>query len=1597
LKSKIKKAGQHLNKLHIIIVAVIVGGIGSYLLFRSDAAVRQVKLPDVQGLNEETEIASNKILVKVKKSSLSKLKQDSKFKAEDSGIGSLNESARRSKAQKIEPVVPVKKGKARAAEKDQIYSWYSVTLNEKQQKVKIKDERSKSVKIALDIYRNDPNVEAVEPSVQMKISAVPNDPYYSLAGSWGQTYDDLWGLKKINAPAAWDVTTGSSSVVVADIDTGVDRNHPDIAQNMWVNTGEVQNNNIDDDGNGYVDDYYGWDFANYDNDPMDDNGHGTHTVGTIAASGNNSQGVVGVSWQAKIMALKFLDSSGSGYSEGGAGALIYAADNGARISSNSWGGGESQIVRDAVSYAHARNMVVVAAAGNNNSNSSFGTPSGAHGAINVAASGVNDQKACFSNWGEVIDVAAPGGDSDATWCGGQSEHILSLKSTVADEYFPNVDGEGRYTIARGTSMAAPHVSGLAVLILAKYPNATNEQVRQMIRVGADDLGEAGVDNNFGSGRINAARSISINPTSIPNAYISSPASGATTSSSNLEVIGTASGPGFASYKLELARINKSTRIVEPGDWTLVRESTSQVNSTVLGVINAASLSDGRYSIRLTVTDGQGKKYIHTSTQINLDNYDLQINLPLYKAAKAINNIEGFAATKNGVVFSRYKIEWGLGAEPTTWGTAGITLANNGQNQVLPGEDRLGGILGTIDTRNMANYQVISIKISLITNTGAEISEVSTVEIDNKLVAGWPKSFCVTAPDEANTYNYCGEERLGLSTLADITGDAAKEVVLTNANNRKVYAYNGSGVLLAGFPFSIPAVNETYADMYTPIFVNADDLNADGKQELILGAKTGVDSFGVFIINGDGTAYGGWESPTLLTSQNNLFGGAVTPAIADINNDGKKDVIVFDRPEIINDYNGDFAGVSRLNVYNLDGSQVAGFPKTFSHSPIPYNNTSNDPDYVFLISPQPYFAPPVVSDINNDGKNEIIWTISDQVFAFDNEGEVLPNWPVTVPRDDRYDSPAFANRKPVIAKFSGSSQNKSILVQAHYAEDWSATDKLYAYNFDGSIVSGWPVDVGWQYGGVLTGPATYDLNNDSVDEVVTFADSTGSSGRPMILRADGSKDQEFSDNYLNSGLPWPSEANPVIVDSNGDNTSEIGIIGLAHGPFDGVGLARPNGQKYWSTSSFFQNLGDRFNSAKTLYPSQTAAGNINTNSNLEFIQAVDIGNNQDWYGTDYNTSSIFVWRLPNPVNAANTKSWPQYGLNASLTSNLERNPDVEAPTIDIPGLANGQQVTGSVNVTPILSDNRAVARVEYWVDPVLFGGTSAAGAINKPEAPFDFAWDTTQLENGTRTLLVIVYDLAGNASAEFINVEVKNGDTTPPAKPTNLTATAISYSQVRLNWTPATDNVGIANNVVVRDEAVVAIIGNESTYTDTTATASTSYTYKIIAIDPSGNFSPWSDPVSVTTPAVPDTTKPSIPQTVKATAVSAGQINVTWQKSTDNVAIKNYDVYRGTTKIATVTTNSFGDTKVFGSTSYSYYVVARDTSNNVISKATVTITDNGVKHIYTAGTNGVYVIPGVPPKTYSSVKYSKSGYTSKTISITVPTGQFVTKNVNLSPL
>ncbi|MBI3996910.1 MAG: S8 family serine peptidase [Candidatus Omnitrophica bacterium] len=453
------------------------------------------------------------------------------------------------------------------------------------------------------LYRADPHVEYAEPNYRRQIALVPNDPYYSSSGSWGQPYADLWGLKKLRTAQAWDTAQGEG-IVVAVVDTGTDYTHDDLAANIWTNPQEVPANGVDDDANGYVDDVRGWDFVSDENDPLDDHGHGTHVAGTIAAVGENHAGIIGVAWRSHIMSLKGLDAWGVGWDSWLANALFYAARNGADVINNSWGGwGQSALLEDAVRYAHGVGAVVIAAAGNSDSDVSGFMPANLADVITVAASDQNDGKCDFSNFGVKVDVAAPGcGTASAPPGVEPARNILSLAATTCQAVMcdPSLRvGEG-YLRQMGTSMAAPHAAGVAALVLSNHPAFSNEEVRQVLRASANDVGASGFDTASGYGRLNAFRALQTS--SVCVARITAPRSNDLKRREAIDVRGTASCPSFARYDIEDAPS-------PTGPWNARGFSgTVQVFDGLLASWTPPEASAATYYVRLTVTDPAGRAF-----------------------------------------------------------------------------------------------------------------------------------------------------------------------------------------------------------------------------------------------------------------------------------------------------------------------------------------------------------------------------------------------------------------------------------------------------------------------------------------------------------------------------------------------------------------------------------------------------------------------------------------------------------------------------------------------------------------------------------------------------------------------------------------------------------------------------------------------------------------------------------------------------------------------------------------------------------------------------------------------------------------------------
>ena len=974
----------------------------------------------------------------------------------------------------------------------------------------------------------DPNVEYAQPNHLISLSFTPNDPFFSSAGSWGQPYEDLWALRHINMESAWDIS-GGNGVIIAVVDTGLDYNHGDIAANVWNNVGDIPGNGIDDDGNGFVDDVRGWDFANPGNDPIDLNGHGTHVAGTIAALGDNNVGVVGVAFQAQIMPVKGLNDDGNGLSSDLANALIYAAENGADIINNSWACSgpcpSNPVVEDAVRFAYGLGVASIFAAGNNSADVVDFSPQNMPETIVVSAVTKTDTSASFTNFGQDIDVSAPGAATDSSPPSFDPfRAILSLKSADAK---PNFTGNGQLVVSTdyvrqaGTSMAAPHVSGLAGLILAQDPSLSVEQVRQVLRHSGDDIGAVGYDTDLGYGRINALSALS-EPTPL-EALITQPTFQVISDATTVEVRGLANGPGFENWTLEFASE------LTPTAWNLITTSGSAV-TTFNGLLtnwDISGISDSTYILRLTVQNLSGAAFVDRQV-ITIDKVFItdppEDTMDFFRSGENVL-IQG---TVNSANFSSYTVEIFDGATPVT--DAAITLENGGVQPVI------NGLIATWDTNSIAAGHYRIVLIVTLTDSSTIVEE-TTVVVDPTLHPGWPINFgqitfgsfafalvdhlivadinndstediLIGFGDSVKILNHDGQDITGwpqlittvISTdtiqvspvVGDVNGDSFPDVVAVT-NNGVLYVWNSDGSMMPGFPKS---------SIGGALFRLAlGDLDGNGSEEILIANGNSLGSVSVF--DGLGNSFPGWP----LT----LSGGALyAPAVADVDGDGTKEIAVIEA-----------TGPSRLFLIRSNGSVMPGWPREIN--PALANNFSGSSYAVF-------------GDLDGDVDLEIIVGGNDgNVNAFHHDGTTVPGWPVF--------TKATELNSPTAADLNGDGSHEVIIGTDEILEGTFQNNYLYVIQGDGTILPGWPVSVAGATSFGFGPTASADVDDDgNVDLIVSKPELDFSSGLRYGLTIYSQNGTELA------GFPRPTADNGAfsfgsvgIADIDGDGLLEIAWV------------------------------------------------------------------------------------------------------------------------------------------------------------------------------------------------------------------------------------------------------------------------------------------------------------------------------------------------------------------------------------------------------------------------------------------------------------------------
>jgi subtilisin family serine protease len=386
-------------------------------------------------------------------------------------------------------------------------------------------------------------VEFCEPDFVRFASHIPNDTLYS----------QQWDMTLIGMPAFWDLEKGEPEVIVAVLDTGIDLDHPDLVNQLWINADEIPGDGLDNDGNGYADDRNGYDFAGNGwlplegaHDPIPEDayvGHGTHVSGTIAAQQDNATGISGEAPGTKLMAVRVLGGLlGTGYSSDICEGIIYATDNGASVINMSLGGGSSSLAEyNALKYAWDHNVFIAAASGNEgNSGNPLSYPACYVFTMSVGATDSGDIIAPFSTYNEFVEVCAPG---------------VTILSTVPG---------GGYESAMwsGTSMATPHVAGLAALLYSTYSGIQNWQVRAMLQAGIVDCGTAGWDKYYGYGRVNVAQLL-LTPTPSPDELqILTPPNGAGFRPVSLVALLWTPVTGAAKYRITAALPGGGTKVIQ---------------------------------------------------------------------------------------------------------------------------------------------------------------------------------------------------------------------------------------------------------------------------------------------------------------------------------------------------------------------------------------------------------------------------------------------------------------------------------------------------------------------------------------------------------------------------------------------------------------------------------------------------------------------------------------------------------------------------------------------------------------------------------------------------------------------------------------------------------------------------------------------------------------------------------------------------------------------------------------------------------------------------------------------------------------------------
>lgn len=1007
-----------------------------------------------------------------------------------------------------------------------------------------------------------PGLRRVEPDYKIELFEWPTDSLFSHQWYLNNTGQEFYAIERNSGPfndilylkrgkvgedigladIYLNTPADKTEVLVAVIDTGIDYEHPDLAENLYVNRFEIPDNGIDDDHNGLVDDYHGWDFAGDtitvlevtgDNDATDGIGHGTHVSGLVAAV-NNNFGIAGYPGSVKVLPIKIFPN---GFQSVASAAIIYAADMGADVINMSWGFPfESGILREVLQYAQSRGVVLIAAAGNfGDSRRLF--PAAYDETFTVGATNSDGYMTPFSSYGPSLDISAPG------------RNILSLRASGTDLYAPGEAGiriiDENYILADGTSMSAPIVAGAAGLLKSFNPGLSPNQITEALMQTADDLIDPwnegdffpGYDTLSGWGRLNIGRAL--NSVLQPSAYLTHPVNNANVFDDvlvGIKTTGQYDGP--LDLYLGVGEINK--------EWDFLFHVDAAIESDSFYLWKPDHPS-GYYSFKLVSNAGEDRvNFRHIRSDTALITYPLE--------GDEIKNLVSIVGSSYGAVYDSmtlsYRVEnkaeyvriygsaryyfneiiydWALFTVPK--GEVFLRLDAYFEGTMLSDSVRLTVVTSMREgfPIDLGSYASFSPGVADITGNGIKEIVVGSqkglfaFDASGQLLPGWPvlseydmrslpafddvdgdgiNDVIIIGKDIVGCFNYLGQALSGwpreastgltfftypIANLAQLTpgGDSAL-IYISRFGEVRAYKYNGDPYFysLDGlFSALDPNIFDTsrYAGLNVPLITSV-DLNNDGATEVVSIYSTTDVGSGIYIWNGrNGLPPFGWGSP--LARKLHISNGGV---LADIDDDGAYEIIMGGI---------DTNGVAGIWATNDGVGDVPGWP-------------------VFLDEMEEWIGTaPICVDIDNNGSKEVLVSYYNydiaRIYVFNSDGTPYVEQQ-GLPRGVLITTTTSLSNI-IIADIDGDG-NPNIISRGGFLFPGTGYERLFAWEPNGELTTGFPIITPTPITEVVSLPFTPvidDLENDGILEIIM----TGDAGDLFVWNTDAP--------YYPELMPWP---------------------------------------------------------------------------------------------------------------------------------------------------------------------------------------------------------------------------------------------------------------------------------------------------------------------------------------------------------------------------------------------------------------------------------------------------------------------------------------------